>query len=184
MKNALYGIIVTLALGILTSTFAQAEEKYNLLSASDFVAPTYGGDSSSFVPDRAVGSIIYNASSGYFEGLGLDNNWHVFNTTNPVISTGTTERIERALLPTSGTTITSMSGGWLSSLGHANGSGQYQLNFTSSFSAAPTCTANSSNSNNTLVIASTSVSSVVIYSYDRLGNFADGSMHVICIGPR
>jgi hypothetical protein len=183
MKKAVSGLIIVL--GMLQGTLAHGQLSSAYLGAEDFVAPIYPGHTDAIIPNKVVGSIIFNSATGSFEGYGTDASWHIFNATNPVQSSGASERIDRAQIAQTGQTVVSSSGSpsWINSVSHTNGTGQYTLNFATAFAAAPTCTATSSQTNYTMVIAGTTTSSVSIYSYNG-GTLTDGSFNVICMGAK
>lgn len=111
-----------------------------------------------------------------------------------VTSAGNSERIERVRVAStcaaSPCTITSQSGSWASSVTRG-GVGDYTVNFISgTFSAAPTCQANSLLTSNGIVCAAygstTSIVNVKCYSVVNAPTLTvlDSGFAVICMGPR
>jgi hypothetical protein len=150
----------------------------------NFVAPTVSAESA--VSDRQVGMIIYDISSGTFKGLNKDGTFDPMSSfgSNGVVSSGSSERIERAYIA-SGGSITSQSG-WLASATNPS-TGQYTLTITAGlFSAAPSCVATPVTTGNSYIsINSTpTTTSVPVTQRDSSNVLLNGAFYIVCMGPR
>jgi hypothetical protein len=97
------------------------------------------------------------------------------------------ERIERVKVTSQCTstpcTIADQSGSWVTSITRAS-VGNYTINFSSSFSSAPTCVCTLTGFTNTCQGMTTTTSSANFTNNSAAGALTDGSFGVICIGPR
>lgn len=185
-----------LFLGVLAcqSGFSQAHVESYL----DFHAPVIYSTSGLPV-DVPGGSIVYDVSSGVFKGLapsGSANNWVTLSAptgSGVVVSSGSTERVERAVInvtSASACSIVSSSGStsWISSCS-ASGSLVTLAIPSGLFSSAPTCTAICDPQSNgkcmVRLSSGTSATSVVLGAIDAsTGYYINEKFHLICIGPR
>jgi hypothetical protein len=189
MKSILFAFAILVSQG----AFSQGTMKSYL----DFRAPViYSTDNLPY--DVPGGAIVFDTKTGVFKGLvpaGSENNWVTLSApsgSNAVVSSGATERIERATIHVTGATscsVVSSSGStsWLSSCS-ASGSLATLPIPSGVFSATPTCVATCNpQSNGKCVVRLTggSATSLVIGAIDASnGNYINEEFNVICMGPK
>jgi len=198
-KGFFIGLVLMIVRG------ASAAEHYSLTGTSlDFVAPTI---SQSAFTQASVGQIIYDLSTGQFQGLatsGTSSAWVALSApagAGNVISSTSNLRVEYAIvsLCNSGTSNTNdctssigsgNSNSWLANIGRS-ASGQYSLKFNTSpatFSGTPSCSVTADTSTNGVAVLGTAQSSTVwdfyVLQANTAGTYLDSKYTVTCVGPK
>ncbi|MGE0527739.1 MAG: hypothetical protein AB7G93_07470 [Bdellovibrionales bacterium] len=155
------------------------------LHSDNVVVPLLNGDPSG--NELVSGMLYYNTSSNTFIGVDNSGNKVTFggNTENAVTS-GSTERIERARLDGMNGLVTSQSGNWISI--NRTAAGLYTLTFvTGTFSAAPACVVSLEDTSNGFIRvygAPTTTSASISVTNTADSANVDRNFAIICMGAR
>lgn len=165
----------------------------NGTSMYDVVTPSVYGDVTA--TDRLVGQLYYDVSAGAFKGVNKSGGIDVLSVSGSTgVTSGGTERIERALVTCStSSSVTSQSGSWLS-MGNIV-SGVCTGTITGGlFSQTPTCVATPNLASSTGIVSlemvmnsSTSFSFGCRYmstGTNTVANCVSTPVNIICMGPR
>lgn len=159
--------------------------KVSTTALTGSIASTIGGTGVS-----NVGSLTYGSNNITLTTTGTTS--VTLPVAGSLISSGASsaERIERAVVTTSSTgsvcTVNSQSGTWLGATTPGGSAGVCTLNFTGSpFSAAPTCVGSGvQTGNNRIITIDTATTSLVKFYRTDGGTPADGTVNLICMGPK
>jgi hypothetical protein len=162
-----------------------------------FVAPVV--PDADAITNAQVGTIVYDATSNQYRGLNSAGDWDAMTVpgVSQVTSGGTSEKIERVTVVTSGagTCATSnSSSSWIVGAVRIS-SGRCSLNISGAFSSTPTCVVSAIEGANTatdgywgrVMNASATLLEVVSYYQNGLTTFSmsdNVALNVICMGPR
>lgn len=194
MKRVLFFILVA---GLCVGSFANANNNEHYLiepNSINFAAPVIY-DRLNLTAEPA-GTIVYDSGTGAFYGLSTtgdpasSSSWIQLGgstSTGNVVSSGTTEKIERAIISNTGSAcgVTSQSGSWISG-GTRTGTGICSWTM-SGFTATPACvcTANVGSGNRLCGITALSSSSITIETLVAHTNTdIDIPVTLICMGPK
>ncbi len=183
--NLPLGVSGVSSAGTVTFTNPAANGKYNWLIGGQYVV----NNGFEITPSTATNGSTF--STPVFTVLQSGQAYLNNSTTqNLPVSSGTGERIERATINYAGGTpsVVSQSGSWIASLTDS-AVGDLIVNITgSTFSSAPTCTANARTGGvvfaNFSVAVTTSAIRMAFYTSTSGANTDPTDVHIICMGPK